>query len=582
MSIRERLQPALRAALLHLCASALVAALAAALVFGLWYPAPYGALAGGFALFTLVVAVDVVCGPLLTLVVFDRRKPRAELARDIGMIAVLQLAALAYGLYSVAQARPIYLAYEGNRFRVVSLADVDPHKLSGAPPEFRSPGYGGPRLVGARLTEATDPNFQQSIVESLQGLHPSFRPERWVPYESQRASLQAELKPLAALKDAPFYARTTAAVMPAFAAPGWHVIAEVKFASPSEGDIRQPAEPVAVLAEVPFSSARKWSGATLAGHGTVVMGAPDVLARAGVGLDPALSAEIAVHAGAGRRVVLVAQGATPLGEDERLPADLVAVGAAVLAEGLRDDAVATIAFMVSQGVDLKVISGDGVGTVSAVAAAAGVPNAERALSGADLPTDPDELERVALETTVFARVSPEQKRELLAALARRGRYTAMVGDGVNDVLALKEARLAIVMGNGSQMAKGVGDLVLLSNAFSTVPRAVEEGRRIIRNTHRVAKLFVAKSVYAAALLGTFGLVDTAYPFLPRHTTLVSSLTIGIPAFFLALASSNGPVQRERFLRSLAAFVVPAGLIVWLAIAVSSAPVVWPSTQMPEV
>lgn len=200
MSIRERLQPALRAALLHLCASALVAALAAALVFGLWYPAPYGALAGGFALFTLVVAVDVVCGPLLTLVVFDRRKPRAELARDIGMIAVLQLAALAYGLYSVAQARPIFLAYEGNRFRVVSLADVDPHKLSGAPPEFRSPGYGGPRLVGARLTEATDPNFQQSIVESLQGLHPSFRPERWVPYESQRASLQAELKPLAALK----------------------------------------------------------------------------------------------------------------------------------------------------------------------------------------------------------------------------------------------------------------------------------------------------------------------------------------------------------------------------------------------
>lgn len=329
-----------------------------------------------------------------------------------------------------------------------------------------------------------------------------------------------------------------------------------------------PAEPVAVIAEVPFSSARKWSGATLAGHGTVVMGAPDVLAGAGVGLDPALSAEIAVHAGAGRRVVLVAQGETPLGEDEQLPADLVAVGAAVLAEGLRDDAVATIAFMVSQGVDLKVISGDGVGTVSAVAAAAGVPNAERALSGADLPTDPDELERVALETTVFARVSPEQKRELLAALARRGRYTAMVGDGVNDVLALKEARLAIVMGNGSQMAKGVGDLVLLSNAFSTVPRAVEEGRRIIRNTHRVAKLFVAKSVYAAALLGTFGLVDTAYPFLPRHTTLASSLTIGIPAFFLALASSDGPVQRERFLRSLAAFVVPAGLIVWLAIAVS--------------
>lgn len=200
MSIRERIRPALRAAFVHLSASALVAALAAALVFGLWYPAPYGALAGGFALFTLVVVVDVVCGPLLTLIVFNRRKPQAELVRDIGMIAVLQFAALAYGLYNVAQARPIFLSFEGNRFRVVSLADVDPLKLPDARPEFRSPSLAGPRLVGTHLTEATDPNFQQSILASMQGLHPSFRPERWVPYESQRAALQAELKPMATLK----------------------------------------------------------------------------------------------------------------------------------------------------------------------------------------------------------------------------------------------------------------------------------------------------------------------------------------------------------------------------------------------
>ena len=162
-------------------------------------------------------------------------------------------------------------------------------------------------------------------------------------------------------------------------------------------------------------------------------------------------------------------------------------------------------------------------------------------------------------------MTPEQKRDLLAALARKGRYTAMVGDGVNDVLALKEARLAVAMGNGSQMAKGVGDLVLLSNAFSTVPAAVEEGRRIIRNTHRVAKLFIAKTVYAALLLATFGLAPIAYPFLPRHLTVTSSLTIGIPAFFLALASSSGPVRRDGFLRSLGAFVVPAGAVTALAI-----------------
>ena len=200
MSLRQRFKPVLRAALMHLTASALVAALAAGLVFGLWYPAPYGALAGGFALFGLVVAVDVVCGPLLTLVVFDGRKPRAELMRDIGIIAVLQLSALVYGLYSVAQARPIYLAYEGNRFRVVSLADIDPAKLPDALPQFRAPGYGGPSLIGTRLADESDPDYKDSVVLSLSGLPPSFRPERWVPYESQRAALQAELKPMAALK----------------------------------------------------------------------------------------------------------------------------------------------------------------------------------------------------------------------------------------------------------------------------------------------------------------------------------------------------------------------------------------------
>ena len=328
-----------------------------------------------------------------------------------------------------------------------------------------------------------------------------------------------------------------------------------------------PAQALPVRAEVPFSSARKWSGATLDGLGSLVMGAPDVLQAGGVSVPADLADSVAAHSAAGRRVVLIARSDRPL-DGEELPEGLAAAGIAILAEGLRTDARDTVAFMVAQGVDLKVISGDGVGTVRAVAAGAGVPNADRALAGADLPTDPAELERVALDTAVFGRVTPEQKRDLLAALARRGRYTAMVGDGVNDVLALKEARLAVVMGNGSQMAKGVGDLVLLSNAFSTVPRAVEEGRRIIRNTHRVAKLFVAKSVYSAVLLATFGLAPIAYPFLPRHITVASTLTIGIPAFFLALSRSEGPVRREGFLRSLAAFVVPAGLVSAAAIGTS--------------
>lgn len=201
MSIRERLISALHPALIHFFGSVLVAGLSAGLVFGLWYPAPYGALAGGLFLWGLLATVDVTCGPLLTLVVFDQRKPRRELRRDISFIVLFQLAALSYGLYSIMQARPIYLAYEGNRFRLVSMADVDADKLSEASLEFRSLGYGGPRLLGVRLTEPTDPAFQSSILLSMQGLPPAFRPSRWVSYESLLPELQDALQTIASLKD---------------------------------------------------------------------------------------------------------------------------------------------------------------------------------------------------------------------------------------------------------------------------------------------------------------------------------------------------------------------------------------------
>ncbi len=325
-----------------------------------------------------------------------------------------------------------------------------------------------------------------------------------------------------------------------------------------------PCEPVTVAAEVPFASERKWSGLVMEGRGAVVVGAPDVLERAGVAVPAGLARTAASHSARSRRVLLVATGDGPIGEDRPLPA-LRAAGLVVLGEGIRDDAVDTVRFLRQQGTALKVISGDGVATVQAVAAACGVPGADRAVTGADLPDDPGELERVADETVIFARITPEQKRDLIRALARRGRHVAMIGDGVNDVLALKDARLAIAMGSGSQIAKGVSDLVLLRGGFATVPPAIEEGRRIIRNTHRVAKLFVTKSVYAAVLLGTIGLAPIAFPFLPRHLTVTASLTIGIPAFFLALAPSSGPVRRERFMRDLLAFTVPAGLVTAAAI-----------------
>ena len=321
-----------------------------------------------------------------------------------------------------------------------------------------------------------------------------------------------------------------------------------------------------VEAEVPFSSARKWSGLTLAGRGTLVLGAPDVLEAGGLALEAGLRERLAEHAAERRRVVLLAESPETLDEATEALPSLHALGLVVLSEGLRPDAVAAVGFLRDQGVAVKIISGDGVPTVQAVARAAGVVDADQAVAGLDLPTDQAELEELAGRAAVFGRITPEQKRDLIASLTRRGRYVAMVGDGVNDVLALKEARLAIAMGNGSQMAKGVADLVLLSNAFATVPVAVEEGRRILRNTHRVAKLFVTKTVYAAVLLASVGLAPIAFPFLPRHLSVTSSLTIGLPAFFLALAPSSGPVRREGVLRDLLAFAVPAGIVTAVTIA----------------
>jgi magnesium-transporting ATPase (P-type) len=324
-------------------------------------------------------------------------------------------------------------------------------------------------------------------------------------------------------------------------------------------DAVPPAE-VAVVGEVPFSSARKWSAVQVADEGTVVMGAPDVLARAGVPLGAGLDARVADLATSGRRVILVARTAAGV-DGEALPEGLAPLGIVVLAEAMRPEAAETVAFLTREGVRTRVISGDAPDTVRAVALAAGIPGADGpAISGADLPDDRDALADIAEATAVFGRITPEQKRALVQVMTSRGRYVAMTGDGVNDVLALKEARLGIAMGQGSQIAKGVAGLVLLSNSFATVPRAVAEGRRIIRNTHRVAKLFVAKSVYSALVLATLGLAPIAYPFLARQITIASTLTIGVPAFFLALAPSEGPVRREGFMRSLLAFVVPAGVV----------------------
>ncbi len=324
---------------------------------------------------------------------------------------------------------------------------------------------------------------------------------------------------------------------------------------------RFPGKAGRVSGEVPFSSQWKWSGLRVGGR-SYVMGAPDVLERSGaLALPPGLARVLERETEKGRRVVAFGESgeALPPSPPEGGPPRLRALALVVLEETLRPDAAETIAFMREQEVDLKLISGDARSTVTAVAAAVGVPSDAGVVEGPDLPTDPEELARVANENTVFCRIAPEQKKELVAALRESGRYTAMIGDGVNDVPALKQARLAVAMGSGTQVTKGVADVVLLEDEFSRLPEAVAEGRRIARNIHRLGRLYLTKSVYAATLILLVAVPGFVFPFLPRHLTLAVFLTIGIPSFVLALLPSDGPLYRGRLLRALAAFAVPAGV-----------------------
>jgi cation-transporting P-type ATPase E len=338
---------------------------------------------------------------------------------------------------------------------------------------------------------------------------------------------------------------------------------------------RFPGEAFPVRAEVPFSSEWKWSAVALAnGSGpdeTYVLGAPDILAEAGaLTLPPRLAAKLEEETAAGRRVVAFGQTGETLPEDPAAAAAprLVPLALIVLEETLRPDAAETIAFMREQEVDLKLISGDAKATVTAVAYAVGVPREAGVIEGPELPDDPQELAEVAQANTIFCRIKPEQKKALVAALVDAGRYVAMIGDGVNDVPALKQARMAVAMGSGAQVTKGVADVVLLEDQFSRLPEAVGEGRRIARNIHRLGRLYVTKSVYAATLILLVAVPGFAFPFLPRHLTMAAFLTIGIPSFVLALVPSDGPLYRGRLLRALGAFAIPAGVATGVASIVS--------------
>jgi len=319
------------------------------------------------------------------------------------------------------------------------------------------------------------------------------------------------------------------------------------------------------IESIPFSSARKWAGASFEGHGAFYLGAPDILLTkvADEAARVATTERVDHFARTGRRVILLARADTMNGES--LPAALVPESLVVLEEKVRPDAADTIAYFIRQGVTVKVISGDSPVTVGAVATRVGIPGADHPIDARTLPPV-DDIAGIAevLEThSVFGRVTPQQKRAMVHALQSKGHEVAMTGDGVNDTLALKDAEIGVAMGSGSPAARSVARFVLLDNSFAVFPSVVAEGRRVIANVERVANLFLTKTFYAMLLAMTVGILGLAYPFFPRHMTIISTLTIGVPAFFLALEPSS---QRARpgFLSRVLRFAIPAGIIAAIA------------------
>ncbi|HAX82576.1 MAG TPA: magnesium-transporting ATPase [Actinobacteria bacterium] len=303
---------------------------------------------------------------------------------------------------------------------------------------------------------------------------------------------------------------------------------------------------------VPFSSARKWSAADFGRLGSWVLGAPEMMLPG----DPAVTGMVGTAAAAGKRVLLLAVSEHPL-EGEALPRDLTAIALVTLSDVIRPEAIDTVRFFAAQGVSPKVISGDHPDTVAAIARSVGLSG--RVVDARSLPEDPELLRRALEEGAVFGRVTPHQKRDMIAALQAGGHVVAMTGDGVNDVLALKKADIGIAMGSGSPASRAVSQVVLLDGNFATLPAVVDEGRRVIANIERVANLFVVKTVYSFLFAVLVGIFLTPFPFVPRHLTLVGTLTIGAPAFALALAHTAARA-RTGFVIRVMRFAIPVGAL----------------------
>lgn len=316
------------------------------------------------------------------------------------------------------------------------------------------------------------------------------------------------------------------------------------------------------IRKVPFSSSRGWSGISFTSQGTWIAGAPERLL--GNDFGPVLD-QVRSYAGQGIRVIVLAYSPEELSAD-LLPPGLRPAALFLLADVVRPEAAEALRFFLENDVAIKIISGDNPATVAAIAGQLQLPGAERYIDAEQIADNPADLAKAAQDFTIFGRVTPWRKQQLISALQAGGHVVAMTGDGVNDVLALREADCSIVMASGSDAAKNTAHIILLDSDFTVLPSVVSEGRQVINNIERVASLFLVKTTYSLLLTVIFIMLGQAYPFYPVHQTVLGGVSIGIPAFFLALEKNTRRIQ-PGFLGKILQQAIPAGICITVSILV---------------
>ena len=353
-----------------------------------------------------------------------------------------------------------------------------------------------------------------------------------------------------------------------------HASTEVNATMQAIGDYIEKVEPLDVHAFAPFSSETKWSGGQFANGKTYILGAAEFVFSDKEKYKEVFDAieQIAETV----RIVVLAVTDNPLSESQ-LPVGLKPMALVLIKDTLRENVNQTVNYFREQGVTLKVISGDSVHTVRNIALETGIEGADKAINMTEIHTD-EELEKAAETYNIFGRVTPAQKKKLVLALKKHGHTVAMTGDGVNDVLALKEADCSIAMASGSEAARNVSQLVLVDNDFGSMPEVVAEGRRTINNIERSSSLYLVKTIYSILLSLIFTFFALQYPFEPIQLTLIGGLTIGFPSFVLAL-QPNKNIVRGNFTKNIIARALPAALCV--VINVLAAAILSVTLQMPH-